>query len=566
MRMNLRYLGRSGVQHGAGHAEVRFSPNLDRPPVFYDAQVADPVRFREAISALHEIVVSDLRIQKKDRSAWVTWKADRDRLYREEEEQIRAEAHDAAYKRALAEQAPGEPPAALVRQFRRAHETYWKARRKWANEIAMNDPELFRHLVPCDPVVTVAPDVVYFEGFAKDESSYGCLFVDRDAFTDETTAGLGTTNVDYSIALYEHFQTLRTYRPTRLRVDPAGFEVQVQGAADYREEKIDLPPSWLRGFGQLQAAMALPQQTVVLPVEAVYSVLAHLKRHRERGGPRCIEFHLEPGRAPTLVLQPWGTTITTHGVPWDGPRPQVIKTWGRRRLLVLARLLPLVERFEVRLLGTGLPSVWIAHMGPMRFVLGLSGWTANSWTAGANLDLLAGAAEADPVLTETLRRWLEREQSATLDALVLAAGASPRREVLASLHTLAKHGQLIYDFTAERYRFRQVMPVALSSGLLGPEPEELREGRRLFQQQLVTLQRTERLPNGRRYFEARVEGTRCEATFDADGFFAKARCSCSHHFRFKLRAGPCRHLLALKLTTDETTTALAASREPNLMH
>ncbi|MEZ4309869.1 MAG: hypothetical protein R3F14_17665 [Polyangiaceae bacterium] len=39
-----------------------------------------------------------------------------------------------------------------------------------------------------------------------------------------TPPDLGTTNVDYSLALYEHFQTLRTYRPTRLLVDPSGFE------------------------------------------------------------------------------------------------------------------------------------------------------------------------------------------------------------------------------------------------------------------------------------------------------------------------------------------------------
>ena len=145
----------------------------------------------------------------------------------------------------------------LESDFRRMHRIYWDARVRWANELARNDPELFRHLVPCDPVVTVAPDVVFFECFSKDESAYGCLTVDRDALR-AGEAGLGTTNVDYSLALYEHFQTLRSYRPTRLLVDPTGFEVKVEGRDDYREEKIDLPPSWLRGFGQLQAAMTLP--------------------------------------------------------------------------------------------------------------------------------------------------------------------------------------------------------------------------------------------------------------------------------------------------------------------
>ena len=37
---------------------------------------------------------------------------------------------------------------------------------------------------------------------------------------------------------------------------------------------IDLPASWLRGFGQLQAAMAMPARRVELSTDVVYSLLA----------------------------------------------------------------------------------------------------------------------------------------------------------------------------------------------------------------------------------------------------------------------------------------------------
>jgi len=104
--------------------------------------------------------------------------------------------------------------------------------------------------------------VLFFECFSKDESSYGCLNVDRGGFAAQGDVALGTTNVDYSLALYEEFQRLRTYRRTRFEVDPAGFEVATAGAAGYREEKIDLPPSWLRGFMQLQGAMSLTNRRV----------------------------------------------------------------------------------------------------------------------------------------------------------------------------------------------------------------------------------------------------------------------------------------------------------------
>ena len=81
---------------------------------------------------------------------------------------------------------------------------------------------------------------------------------------------LGTTNVDYSWALFEHFQKLRSYRETRFAIDPSGFEVNTDQPAGFREEKIDLPPSWLRGFMQIQGAMSLPMRRVPVSREALY--------------------------------------------------------------------------------------------------------------------------------------------------------------------------------------------------------------------------------------------------------------------------------------------------------
>src|SRR5262249_51696972 len=70
----LQYLGRSEVREGAGGSLVRLSPNLGRERVFFDAELRDPIRFREAMSALHDVVVGDLRFGKKDRSRYLEWK------------------------------------------------------------------------------------------------------------------------------------------------------------------------------------------------------------------------------------------------------------------------------------------------------------------------------------------------------------------------------------------------------------------------------------------------------------------------------------------------------------
>ncbi|MBI5549733.1 MAG: SWIM zinc finger family protein [Deltaproteobacteria bacterium] len=546
MNVDLRYLGRSEAREAAWGVALRLSPNLARPKVFFDAELVHPVRFREAISALHEVVVGDLRFKKRDRSGLRAFKQQQ----AEEEQRLRAAISDQVRKEALAEAArkpPSPPPSSpeLDTRFRVMHSLYWAAWRLWANEVWLT--ELARHVIAFDPLITVAPDCVFFEAFAKDESSYGCLFVERDAFQGEAGSGLGTTNVDYSPALFDHFQSLRSYRSTRLQVDPRGFEVKVEGDPDLREEKIDLPASWLRGFGQLQAAMALPSRRVSVPVEAVYSVLAFLRRHRERTGPRSLRFQLVPGRVPVLVLDPWGVSIVCHGAPaWDGDKPEEIKVWGRRRLFALARLLPLAERVEVQLLGSGLPSIWNVKMGEMRFVLALSGWTANDWTSGAALEGLGQHKAPPPGLADAVARHLEKSHSASLPVLARAM-AAPQGELVGALHQLAKQGQAIYDFSAQAYRWRPAMPVALSESVLGPEPPEVVEGKVLYFDNLVKLGRGEPLEGSRRKVSAWVDGVECEAAVDSDGGFSKARCGCSHFYRFKLRKGPCRHLLALKL-------------------
>jgi hypothetical protein len=538
---DLRYLGRSGVSAAAWGLAMRLSPNLSRPKVYFDAEVSYPIRFREAMSALHDVVVGDLRFHKKDKTAYEEWKKEQ----AIKDSQLRQQLEKDIKAKELEKIAREPIPINLERDFQKMHRLYWDARVRWANELSRNDPAMFRALVPCDPVITVADDVVFFECFSKDESSYGCLSVDRGAFRDVKGAQPGTTNVDYSMALYEHFQKLRTYRPTRLQVDPSGFEVKVEGREDYREEKIDLPNTWLRGFGQIQAAMALPPRVVELPVETVYSLLTYLKRHREKTGPRSLKFALNPGKPPTVIIEPWGVPVESRGAPWRGEKAEEIKVWGRRRLLTLARVLPLAERIEVRLLGSGLPSIWVVHMGEMRFTLALSGWTTNDWSAGASLELLGPATHVDAGIVDQLRNYMMKSQRASSQVLVKATGLST--DVLYSgLHRLAKEGQVIYDFTTELYRWREVMPWALSMETLGPPPVEVQEGQALVGK--VTVERRE--PMGAKLLiVAKVDKTSVEAVFSGDQRFARAKCSCSYFHKNKLRTGPCRHLLALQLAT-----------------
>jgi hypothetical protein len=540
MDFTVAYKGRSGLSQGTAGMSLSFAPNLRRDRVSFVGDLRQPLRFREAVSALHAIVVSDLKYKAKDKSAYQEYL----KQVRERENAIRRMAYEKAREQLRAETVE-TMPAGLEKRFKTLREKYWSARLKYSDYLSKNDPALWRLLVPCDPVITVAPDVLFFECFSKDESSYGCLTVDREGFATQGDVALGTTNVDYSLPLYEEFQRLRTYRRTRFAVDPAGFEVSTEGAADYHEEKIDLPPSWLRGFMQLQAAMGITTRRIPVSREALYSVLAHLKRHRTRTSPRAIRFELTPGQPIQLVLEPWEVRIKLHEHPYAGPTAETVRTWGRDRLLTLARLLPLTDSVDVFLLGTGLPSFWSVRMGEMRLLLGLSGWTANDWTSGGGaLADLAPPAEPSEDLLGDIASAFRSSPTLTFTQVQQKTGAAPHF-VAAGLNRFALLGQLIHDLGAGVYRWRQILPVALSLKQVKLDSPEAMAAKELVEHGRVRIKRNE-VVNELQVLAGKVENRDVEVVLNADGKVTRGQCSCSHYFRFKLRAGPCRHMQALR--------------------
>lgn len=544
MNFTQAYRGTSGVRGTGNNLSLSFSPNLRRDQVVFLGELKTPLRFREAISALHGVVVNDLKFKPRDKTAYQAYLEQ----VRQRESAIREAARSQTKRELLAQVVEPISPA-LETRFKILRDEYWSARQRYSNELAKHDPELFRALVPCDPVITVAPDSLLFECFSKDESSYGCLTVDRDAFHVRQPTCLGTTNVDYSLALFEEFQRLRTYRRTAFAIDPTGLDVSTQGEANYREEKIDLPPSWLQGFMRLQASMSLPMRKVSISREALYNLLAYLKKHRAKQSPRAIRFEMHPGSPVEMVLEPWEVRIKAHDCIYDGPKEESIRIWGRDRLLTLARLLPIAEGADVYLLGTGLPSFWNVRLGEMRFLLGLSGWTANDWTGGGGslADLAPPVQVTDDVLGDIGAAFRE-SPTRTFEQIRRHTNAAPQ-VVAAGLNRFALMGQVIHDLAGGVYRWRQILPITASMAQMTGESEEAKAARELISRGKVSLKQDDRVA-GRRTLTGRIENREVEVLIDADERIVRGQCNCSHHFRYKLRSGPCRHMQALRRVAD----------------
>ena len=88
MNLDLKYLGNSGLIERGTSSALSFQPNLARPKVFFDQGLKNPLRFREAISALHDVVIGDFRFKKRDKTIYQAWKAEQTKQENELREAI----------------------------------------------------------------------------------------------------------------------------------------------------------------------------------------------------------------------------------------------------------------------------------------------------------------------------------------------------------------------------------------------------------------------------------------------------------------------------------------------
>jgi hypothetical protein len=521
------YADASRLVTEAGTAQVVLFGNVRRDPVRLDGVVKDPLLFREAMATLYALVGSDYRYVPRDRTAYL------------------------AYLRQRRESAG--------LGLRQAQQEFFD----WA---LRNDPLAF---VLLDPVVTVHPDQVFFEVFSKDEGTYATLGIDLGAFELAYQPACGTTNIDFSPALFAGIEQLRSYRKTTLSVGKEAVALTTTAAGKVLEKQIRVPDTWLRGFLQVQSAAALPRDTFRLSAIDLYNVLRHLRLHGDvKGRRRGLRIELVPGEAPRLVLEPWETVLPGAAGVYKGRAARVVRIWGRRRLLLVRRLLPFAQEVEGHLLGSGLPSFWVLRAGPVTLTLGLTGFTAANWSQAVGFDLLLprkvhGGEALERVLGHLATVWVA-------DARQLSAATGLKGEaLLEGLQAGCQQGKLMYDVAADVYRLR-----ALTEAPLDLPRLEYRNQRERTAHDLVARRGAVEIVS-----ENRIAGTGLELTgkvtvaedrrdyrpqllLSDEGQVTKAECTCTFFRKQGLKAGPCPHLVALRLAYAEREARRAREAGP----
>jgi predicted DNA-binding WGR domain protein len=248
----------------------------------------------------------------------------------------------------------------------------------------------------------------------------------------------------------------------------------------------------------------------------------------------------------------------------------VVRIWGRRRLLLLRRILPAVEEVQAHLVGSGLPSFWVLRGHGLTLTLGLTGFTASNWSQALNFDLLLPRRTQSGATAEKVIAHLRRVWRATGKELAEATGLKGPA-LLEAVQAGCQQGKLMFDLAAGTYRYRPLTQSPLDLGRL-----EFRNQRERVAHDLLVRRGAVKIAS-----ENRIAGTGLELTGKVtveedkreyrpallladEGQVSRADCTCPFFRKQGLKAGPCVHLVALRLAhaEQEAKRARGAGERP----
>jgi hypothetical protein len=429
----------------------------------------------------------------------------------------------------------------------------------WASDIDY----LLRTL---DPVITVHPDRLWFEAFTQDLGAYVSLRIDPEVFVPEGEVRFGTTNIDFTSWLWGALGEMRTSRATHFRVGAEGLEVRTQAAGGRFEQKVELPPPWVRGFLQVQSAMAMPGTRLRLRPVDLLAAIRFLKHNKAKVSPRSLRYEMKPGQDAELVIEPWEHRIALVGATHGYTEERSIRTWGRRKLKLIEPLLPFAEHVDVYLKGRALPSFYAVRLPGMTLVLGLTGTGAGSGFGDSGLDLLADSESAPEDAQQRVQSALASAFHASTDQLA-AATSMPVGETARALAALNRGGRVMFDVEAREWRHRELFSPPIDvAAMFPPDPRKEAAAALLAQPGRLEVEdvQAEEQHKVRRYrdpatgeaverqqvfrqwrIRGRSEGHATELVVSNEERILFGTCGCAWFKEHLLNKGPCEHMIAL---------------------
>lgn len=582
MKVNYQYASPSMCVNQGVETVLGLSPDLSRDEkVSFLGKLRHPLIFRDAMLMLREIVISDMSTKKKERVEFFEWldsEIERRILKHEQylpsvRENLNKDMNDFLGK--LDEKNSDIAKLIDIKNNLKKEidnhdvwKDYYKIERDFWKFIKDRDLDLWFVL---DPVITVHPDQVSFEAFSLDESTYGCLSIDMEEFELLQKPGLGTTNIDFSAKLAKEIERFRTYNEVQLSVNPEGFTVDTGIIPEHMEKKIDLPETWIKGFNQVSSAATLGGTDIELSPIDIYDICSFLRRYKEQKSPRYMKWILEPKKPVKIVFEPFGKELTLKAI-YNGEKYKEEKIWGRRRWLVIEKIIPLAKSFTVRLLGFGMPQFITADLGTMKMTIGFSAWSSNDWVKGTAFNILGGFIGEGNY--NKVYELMKEKRYLSLDSIYDNLKGDSKITNKAGLGMLLKRGEGYFDLINNTVRFRRLCNEPIPKELYETTEmefkvqEHMREGLDNFSASLgdsdeFIFNHSFKMPNpkykhwkfrGSQDYNREHDLTETQLIIDEDGQISKVKCKCRDFNKGPRNiSAPCAHILALYLISAKFT-------------
>jgi hypothetical protein len=447
----------------------------------------------------------------------------------------------------------------------------------WSNDTWSSEGEFSAFLL--DPVITVHPDRVFFEAFSQDQSVYAMVILNPAMFETSGHVQTGTTNVDFTAWLWAALNELRSSRETWLRIGAEGFEVKTTGAGGRFQQKVDLPDAWVRGFLQVTGAMAIPGTRVTAHAADLLAAIRFLRYTKAKLSPRALRYEFSPGEDARIILEPWEHVVKLRGAEHNYTEPRTIRTWGRRRLKLIEPLLPFATSVDIYLKGRAMPSFYAVRLPDITFVLGLSGWSEQSWTDSGSFDLLTDLERASDQLVSQVHAELASRLVIAPRELAGRLRLAPT-DLWQACERLCRQGRAIFDVEARAFRHRELFEEPVDDAKLFPPDVRMERAREFLSNGRVTIatcepqqtrkSKTLKTPEGRItrevvYRDWRVTGSveteaSTEIVVGDSGRIIFGTCGCAFFREKVLSKGPCEHMIALFRASHELRKDLPTSQ------
>lgn len=368
-----------------------------------------------------------------------------------------------------------------------------------------------------DPVLTAHGDRLRAECFSACSTVYARLDLLPDAF-ESGTLGHGTTNVDIGPSTRSALTHVGRDRLLHLDVGRGGLTVS-SPEDTHVERPVQMPGRWVRALGNVaELHHALPHAFTVGAVGArAFLAALPAATGAARGG--------------------W--LVATRDTVRVAPRaaPGGVHVAGLHRLSAAKRLLTHVTALTVHGTAERGPAVVELTLPGARLVLGVTdeAWRGHSGE-GSLLSALAGATVAEDA--DLVAAQLAFEP--VVDVPRLARGAAlDEARVRAALAVLAADGRIGWDVHDAAW-FHRELPH--DPARVEKDNPRLVGARRLVADGAVT-------PDGDAWTVRRRTGDGPDYRVTRDA--GAARCTCPWYLRHGTGRGPCAHVLAVDIATQE---------------